>query len=70
MMCALSVHNLLAGWLGEPTLPSILHRPSNWYCSVCTWYMQALRQHEVGDEDGVHQEAVREHKQLSGSCAL
>ena len=32
--------------------------------------MQALRQHEVGDEDGVHQEAVREYKQLSGSCAL
>ena len=39
---------------------------------LLAWCMQALRQHEVGDEDAVHQlqETVREHKQLSGGSAL
>ena len=32
--------------------------------------MQALHQHEVDNVDGVHQEAVREHKQLNGGSAL
>ena len=41
-------------------------------CVLLAWCMQALRQHEVGIADGVHQEAVREHNcnLLSGCCAL
>ena len=37
---------------------------------LLAWCMQALCQDEVGNEDDVHQEAVREHKQLSGGSAL
>ena len=29
-------------------------------CVLLAWCMQALRLHEVGNADGVHQEAVRE----------